>query len=740
MADNDPLLTDRKNLRLTFVETLSHQIDSEPAIDQLLQYLERGEDEVRMEVIRILSMTNTERVITALEHLLDDPNAAIREQALKSLVRIFPDHLFRCLEKGLSDTSEWVRLVAAKFFSQCRNEKVKVRKLLLEHLDDPNPDVTAQVVDSLSKLGDKQIVRPLFEKMRNCQQPKVQARIIEALARLKCADLITALYERLWSSAPMLLQIALVRALGDLKGENSDFQEWLLELLNDEDPFVRANAVHAVANTKLAVIEQIIAKLKDSHELVVRAAQEVLMQLSQHTPALVSLLITALEDANQTRHNSGSTLPTGTKHSSGSDAERQQLEQLAGHLEKLLEELPNTNLNLLLVEIIKNPRKVYLDRLLGIIKSSALANEQEYVNAVAQACSLPQPWMRYQLVTSLHQRIGNDDAADAQRAYRLNLIELLSRIRASQAIPLFVEMLNCEEVPVKIALLHALGEIRSTRVISAIKEFIDHPEWLVRVNVALALGKIGSNAVYSLLRHLAEDSNPWVRFNAVEAVRKLTEVDANDFFLEKLQDPDEKVRATAVMGVGLNARKEDFTILVKMLEDEDDRVRANAVEAIAFLQGKGVNEFQIKQALFGLLRDPHHRVRANAALTLYPICKEDVLKVLKTMLASSDKWDRSAAVFALGELGDLSAASLLIEMLYDEDSRVRMNTVKGLSKVRNDEINRLIIDSIAVVEEGVLQAVNEALEQEIIDTTERREYQQRIQLNDVPARAPGQQN
>ena len=129
-----------------------------------------------------------------------------------------------------------------------------------------------------------------------------------------------------------------------------------------------------------------------------------------------------------------------------------------------------------------------------------------------------------------------------------------------------------------------------------------------------------------------------------------------------------------------------------------------------------------------LLGDRHHRVRANAALALYPVCREDVLKVLKQMLYAGDRWTRAAAVYVLGEIGDVAAAGLLVEMLYDEDSRVRLNTVKALSKVKNDDINRMVIDSIAVVEEKILQAVSDTLDREVTDADERARYYRNINL------------
>lgn len=730
-------LTDRKNLRLAFVETLSYQLDNTQAVERLLKYLATGEEEVRLEVVRILSMSNHPQVPPALAGLLDDPAPALREQALKSLVRLAPKDLARHLERGLADSSPWVRLVAARHLPQVTTAKLNALELLLARLADDSPDVAAQAVSSLSQLGDKRVVRPLFESMRTCHSVKVQARVVEALARLDCPDLIEMLYERLWPAAHLTLRIALVRALGELAEKNDRFRGWLGELLAHEDPFVRANAVSALACAKLPVIEKIIGTMKDQHELVVRAAQEALAALAPNAPAVVSFTLKALEDANAREPHAPApaTLP-----GSGAAGETRQLEELARKLDDMLCALQHPGLGQLLRQLVKTPNTLVTDRLLAIIEQSSYAHKAAASAAVRQACSLPHAWLRYQLVTLLNTYNNAHAFSTESRAFRLNLIDLLARIKARAAVPVLTAMLPVEPDALRIALIHALGEIGVEKALPAISKFSEDPEWLVRVNVALALGKIGLAESYAVLVPLANDPHPWVRFNAVEAIRKLKGVNATELFLDRLGDPDEKVRATAVAGLGMCAGKEHIDLLIRLLDDTDDRVRANTVEALAFLTGRIINEHQLKQALYGLLVDRHHRVRANAALALYPVCRDEVLKVLKQMLYAGDRWTRAAAVFVLGEIGDVAAAGLLVEMLYDEDSRVRLNTVKALSKVKNDEINRMIIDSIAVVEEKILQAVSDTLDSEVSDASERARYYRDMHLapsdNDLNPQGP----
>lgn len=741
MADQSANLTDRKNMRLAFIETLSTQLESPQAVERLLKYLTAPEEEVRLEAVRILSLSRHPRVVPALEDLLADAAAAVREQALKSLVRLDPPHLCRLLEQTLADASPWVRLVAVKHLPAQTAKQPRVADLLLARLQDESADVAAQAAASLGLLGDKRTVRPLFESMRTCRSVKVQARVVEALARLRCADLIEMLYERLWPNAHLTLRIALVRALGELAPGQEKFRLWLGELLQHEDPFVRANAITALACGKLPVIEQLLGALRDSHELVVRAAQEALAALAPSTPAVIALALKALEEANK-RDSAAAPVTPLPVPAAGGDAARQ-VEELARTLDALLAALQHPGVGQLLRRLIKTPNSIVTDRLTGIIAQSPYPAKEAAIAAVRQACTLPQPWMRYQLVTLLNTYGAAHAFISTNRTLRLNLIDLLARVRAQQAAGLFVEMLATEKNSVRIALIHALGEIGTDRALPAVRRFADDGEWLVRVNVALALGKIGAPEAYPVLAALAADPHPWVRFNAVEALRKLRGMSARELFLERTGDTDEKVRATAVAGLGMCAEAGEIEVLIRLLEDRDDRVRANAVEALAFQLGKRVNEHQLKQALFGLLTDRNHRVRANAALALYPVCREDVLKVLKRMLYGGDRWERAAAVFVLGEIGDVSAAGLLVEMLYDEDSRVRFNAVKALGKVRSDEIGRLVIDSIAVVEEKILQTVGETLDREEPDGATRARYYAQLQLEpqaDELTPAPPEEN
>ncbi|HNW91497.1 MAG TPA: HEAT repeat domain-containing protein [bacterium] len=718
-------LTDRKNMRLAFVETLSYQLDNTQAVERLLKYLTEGEDEVRLEAVRILSMSSHPRVPEALAELLDDANAALREQALKSLVRLAPRDLPRLLERGLTDASPWVRLVAVRHLPQVAAAKLNAIELLLARLADDSADVAAQAVISLSQLGDKRVVRPLFESMRSCRSVKVQARVVEALAKLDCPDLIEMLYERLWPNAHLTLRIALVRALGALGEKNERFRVWLAELVGHDDPFVRANAITALACNKLPVIEKIISALRDRHELVVRAAQEALAALAPTTPPVVALVLKALEDATNREPGAPAPAPVPQPGAAGAT---QQLDELARALDAMLCALEHPGLGQLVRKLIKSPNKVVTDRLVAIIEQSGYPAKAAAIATVRRACELPHAWQRYQLVTLLNSYHSSHAFTSENRVFRLNLIDLLARIKARPALATLVAMLPREQNSLRIAVIHALGEIGSERAVEAISRFSEDGEWLVRVNVALALGKIACADAYPVLVPLANDPHPWVRFNAVEAIRKLKGINATDLFLDRTADPDEKVRATAVAGLGIVATREHFDIISRLLEDPDDRVRANTVEALAFMTGRAINEHQLKQALFGLLADQHHRVRANAALALYPVCKDDVVKMLKQMLYSGDRWERAAAVYVLGEIGDVSAAGLLVEMLYDEDSRVRLNTVKALSKVKSDDINRLVVDSIAVVEEKILQSVGEALDHEEPDPGVRADYYRDMNL------------
>ncbi len=96
------------------------------------------------------------------------------------------------------------------------------------------------------------------------------------------------------------------------------------------------------------------------------------------------------------------------------------------------------------------------------------------------------------------------------------------------------------------------------------------------------------------------------------------------------------------------------------------------------------------------INDDNNRIKANAAKALYPHNSRKALEILAEMLLNYDKWMRTSAVWALGEITSEKAAKLLLSLKNEDDPNVKVQLTESIEKLMdNKELSQDTRDNLA---------------------------------------------
>jgi hypothetical protein len=148
--------------------------------------------------------------------------------------------------------------------------------------------------------------------------------------------------------------------------------------------------------------------------------------------------------------------------------------------------------------------------------------------------------------------------------------------------------------------------------------------------------------------------------------------------LEALDDQDsadeQGVRSKAASWVAKAARAQSWLKVIR--GEPDPRLRADAVESL-WEQGGALAAVCYEEAM----RDPHHRVFANALLGLYRLGDPGCLVHLARALEHPDRAFRAAAVWAMGESRDGRFVPLLWKLRRGSDQSMAAKSAQSCEKI-----------------------------------------------------------
>lgn len=228
----------------------------------------------------------------------------------------------------------------------------------------------------------------------------------------------------------------------------------------------------------------------------------------------------------------------------------------------------------------------------------------------------------------------------------------------------------------------ALEEIHTEAAIPTLLEALENQNPRIRSSAAKSLGKLGNRTVIPQLLQRLHDPDFFVRSNALEALGRLGNEATAPALIEALQDPDVHVCTSAIRALGELNSEAAISALVSMLQSPDLLLR----RAATYELGKTRNLATIPALIKVLQHDQESGIRSTAAYALGEIGNETAISGLLEALRDEAVRVRESVVEALGKLGGKTALSALLDVLANEveEASVRGNAIYALSKFKGE--------------------------------------------------------
>jgi HEAT repeat protein/nucleoside phosphorylase len=265
-----------------------------------------------------------------------------------------------------------------------------------------------------------------------------------------------------------------------------------------------------------------------------------------------------------------------------------------------------------------------------------------------------------------------DTSTDKNARVRGSVATALVRIGDLGTLGVLVTLSQDKNVVVRSSAVSAVGRARFEPGIDLVQAALDDDSAEVRGAAVHAMARLTPSR--DLTTFLA-DSDPSVRRAALAAIGEGTGAGENALILA-LQDEDEEVRSVAVAALGRRHSEAAISRLEEVLEDPSENVGEAVVQSLG-----QIVEQRDRPVLIRALGSAHRAVRLAAVEVLTIDGGPGVRLAVEKLVRHPDARTRAAAAQALGQIGDVRSAPILIETLQDRDSYVRGFTATALSRI-----------------------------------------------------------
>ena len=252
----------------------------------------------------------------------------------------------------------------------------------------------------------------------------------------------------------------------------------------------------------------------------------------------------------------------------------------------------------------------------------------------------------------------------------------------------------------------------------AVDPLIDGLEYIndqIRYNCIKALGKIqDKKAVEPLINILIDDDEPKVRAIAATAIGNLKDINLINYLIESLEsDKSSYVRAAAANGIGNFDDNKALKSLIKAMDDENKYVVEASVASIQKIEGPQFVEELIKsktdkieskseideyiehrhivmEELIEKIDDSILKKNIQNSSNLYSVSSDEFVFNIINNIETSSEEDKIVLIDILGETANSNVIDPLINLLGNEDNRIRWAAKESLGKIALKHLNKLV--------------------------------------------------
>jgi len=644
-------------LRRATVEACGYS-DTPHAIDILLAGAEDADAEVRKTALQHLShrsATGNPQVTEALFAALQDPEAAVRVQALTGIAASADPRAFAAV---------------------------------LQMLDDPSADVCTTAAEYLGQRRDPRILEPLFKaaQRKDCPEAVLKALALQHDQRA-IPLLIRKLHPSLMSTERSLFvpQDSIARVLAFL-GESAI--DPLLAALHDPSADIRAGAAEALGfSGSLRALEPLHAALRDPSPDVRRCA--IFALGLYHDESTLPWLVESLQDTEIAVRDLAMRMLSAFH-------DPRMIEPLIHLAKQSLPEVTEAQLSRIMSE--DDPHWIALDLKWGAFESLRSSDDPRVTAYMLKAMRSDDTILRGRAAA------GGPWATDprAQAAFLALLKDTDVAVRASagdaeslihdpRALPLLIANLRDEDRDVRCSACRALMHYEDATATQAIfanldtvlKEtmFGDLWPWTAKMR------RLSGTILPAIQAQVARATSDVQLYNLVDLMGEVGPP-AVAPLLAYLKDPDPQLRAAAIRGLGHTGDPRVEEALPRLLANRDIDIASAAASALREYYALGarrargdmpIGSDDVQQAVSGpvydpfivkpllvIFQDPVVSYHQDAGYILAEIKDPSAVDPLLEVLTSTDKKaPKSMALTILGEIGDHRAVPTLLKLLAE---------------------------------------------------------------------------
>jgi HEAT repeat protein len=307
-----------------------------------------------------------------------------------------------------------------------------------------------------------------------------------------------------------------------------------------------------------------------------------------------------------------------------------------------------------------------------------------------------------------------EDLQNPDESIRRFAAESIGEIKDESGIAPLINVLGDECVAVGEAAADALIAIGGERAAEKVSHLLRSDEANLRNFAAEILEKIGETAVDTLV-NLSGDSDKDIRKYTVDILGAIGSNKGVEPLIRLLKDPDINVAAGAADSLGRIGDKKALKPLIKHLH-ADIWMKCSVIKSLGAIGGK-----EAVNALSKISAEDDEMVLFSAIQSLGKIGDEDAIKFLIDIFKKGKPSIVSAAVQAMGEItsrirddaikkiGGKIHLDLLISLLNDTDSRIRLSALQLIKRLKDKRAFKFIVPLLLDRDEDIRNLAKEAV-------------------------------